>query len=112
MDFFGLADRLGLEEDEFLELAELFIETSASDLSKLQSAIEQKDMQEVVKSSHSIKGASGNLGFTDIFEVAKEIETNARKDITDGAAKGANTIKEKIDLLAQSINEEMEGSCA
>ena len=110
MDFLGLAERLGLEEDEFLELTELFIETGNSDLSKLQSAIEQENIQEVVKSAHSIKGASGNLGFTDIFEVAKVIEMKARENTLEGAADGANTMKDKLDLLAESFNEKIEGS--
>ncbi|MBW2609236.1 MAG: Hpt domain-containing protein [Deltaproteobacteria bacterium] len=105
MDFKGLADRLGLEKEEFIELAELFVETGSSDLRQLQSAVEQGDVQEVVKKSHSIKGASGNLGFTEIFGVAKDVEANAREDNLDGAVGAVVVIKEKIDQLAQAINE-------
>jgi len=103
MDFKGLADRLGLEEDEFIELAELFVETGSSDLVQLQSAVEKEDVQEVVKKSHSIKGASGNLGFIEIFGVAKDVEANARDNILDGAAGAVVAIKEKIEQLAQAI---------
>ncbi len=41
MNFRELAEDLGLEEDEFLELLELFMETSMSDLNKLQSTIKK-----------------------------------------------------------------------
>ena len=35
MDFMELADNLGLEEKEFLEFVELFLETSVSDLEEV-----------------------------------------------------------------------------
>ena len=68
MDITHLSERLGLERDEFLELVELFLETGASDLGRLEASLQKENLEGVVKSSHSIKGASGNLGFTEIFE--------------------------------------------
>ena len=68
MRFSELVERLGLERDEFLELAELFVETGSSDLSRLKSAVEDEDTQEVIKIAHSIKGASGNLGLMEIYK--------------------------------------------
>ena len=38
MDIKALADNLGLEEDEYLELADLLVETGMVDLSKMESA--------------------------------------------------------------------------
>lgn len=105
MDLSRLAERLGLDEGEFLELAELFVETSLSDLGKLTTAIEQECAEDVFKSAHSIKGASGNMGFTEIFELAKGVEMNARDDSLDGAAEVAVTIRERIDELADYLDE-------
>jgi HPt (histidine-containing phosphotransfer) domain-containing protein len=62
MDLKEFADNLGLEEDEFFQIMELFVETSASDLSKMTAAVDGGDMVRVVEAAHSIKGASGNLG--------------------------------------------------
>ncbi len=103
MDFGKLAERLGLESDEFIELAELFVETGASDIEKLKISIEKGDVKGVVESSHSIKGASGNLGFNDIYEIAKGIELNARNDNLDGARDAALSMQEKIGELSQEI---------
>ena len=43
------AENLGLEEEEYLELIELFIETGITDLANLQSAVEKERIQEADK---------------------------------------------------------------
>ncbi|MCD6569677.1 MAG: Hpt domain-containing protein [Deltaproteobacteria bacterium] len=103
MDFTELAQKIGLEDDEFLELVELFMETCASDISRLQVAIDQGDTQQVVEAAHSIKGASANLGFMEISSVAKEMEQNARDDSLDGAAEAVETIKKGLDLIKEKL---------
>ena len=103
MDLTVLAENLGLERDEFLQIVELFIEKSTSDLSELETAIDKGDIQQVVQSSHSIKGASGNLGFTDIYEVAGGVERKARENSLDGAGEATGVIKEKLDLVQRNV---------
>ena len=100
MNFKQLADRLDLEEDEFLEMVELFIETSASDLNKLQLAIDQKNMRQAFEAAHSIKGASGNLGFKEAHELAKEIEQGARNNRPDRLAESLQVLKQKLNMIA------------
>ena len=68
-----LAENIGIEEDEFLEMIELLIETCAVDFSKLQSAIDEGNEKEATEAAHSIKGASINFGLTEIYETAREI---------------------------------------
>ena len=77
MDFKKLAEDLGLEEDEFKEMADLFLEAGNADLDKLRLAIKEGNAQEIARAAHSIKGAAGNLGFMEIFEAAREIEKMA-----------------------------------
>ena len=103
MDITGLSERLGLDEDEFLELVELFLEIGATDLGQLEMAVQKEDIEEVVKSSHSIKGASGNLGFTEIYEVAKGVEFNARQNNLDGANEAVGIIKKHLDRIAEDL---------
>ena len=103
MDVKGLAGNLGLEEDEYLELLELFLERTESNLDKLRSGIDTGDTQEVVASSHSIKGSSANLGLEKIFEVAKGVEEKARQNGLEGAAEAVKFIKEQCDQIAGEI---------
>ena len=104
MNFKELAENLGLEENEFKEIVELFLETCADDLHKLRSAIDQKDTQQVVEAAHSIKGASGNLGFTAISEIVKEVEMKAREKNLYGANKAVENIKKEVDKIAQAFS--------
>ena len=71
MDIKALAENLGLEEDEYLELADLLVETGLVDLSIMESALEGGDADAAAKAAHSLKGASGNLGIMDIYELAQ-----------------------------------------
>ena len=100
MNYKELAENLELEEDEFLELVELFLETSASDLSTLQSAIIEENAEKVIEAAHSIKGASGNMGLMDIFEAAKGVETRARDNDLEGIAESSQELKKKLDEIA------------
>ncbi|MCK4389086.1 MAG: Hpt domain-containing protein [Desulfobacterales bacterium] len=101
MDFTKLAEDLGLDEDEFWELVELFLETSASDLGRLQSAIDRGDIQQTVEAVHSVKGAAANLGFEEIYELAKGVEEKARENSLDGVTEPVRIIKEKCDLIGE-----------
>ena len=103
MDVKELADNLGLEEDEYLELFELFLETTESNLEKLRTGIDTGNTQEVVASSHSIKGSSANLGLEKISEVAKAVEEKARQNGLEGAAEAVKFIKGQCEQIAGDI---------
>ena len=100
MNFRELAENLGLEEEEYLELIELFIETGMSDLDKLQSAIEEGNPEKAANAAHSIKGAASNLGLMEVYEVAKKIEKQTRNDRLEGIAESAQALKEKLNEIA------------
>lgn len=103
MNFKELAKNLEMEEEGFFEIVDLFLETTAADLGKLQSALEEKDTQKVAKTAHSIKGAATNLGFEEIYEMAKGIEKKARENDLNEVVEAIAAIKEKIDQIAQSL---------
>ena len=103
MNFKKLAEDLGLEEDDFLEIVDLFIETTPSDLSKLESAADEGHVQNVVETAHSIKGASGNLGFRDMYDMAREIEMNAQKEILEGAKEAIQLLKEQFTQIEKAV---------
>jgi len=71
MNFKGLASDLDLEEEEFIELVEVFLEVSASDLAKMESALSSGASEQVIEAAHSIKGAAGGLGFSDAQALAE-----------------------------------------
>jgi histidine phosphotransfer protein HptB len=106
MNFKGLAEQLEMEEDEYLEIVELFLMTSAANLGQLQSAVERKDAQSAVRAAHSIKGAAANLRLNAIFELTQTMEKEACENRLDGAAGAIQAIQEHLDRIGESLKRE------
>jgi len=102
MDFKELAENVGVEEEEYLELIELFIETGMSDLDTLYSAIKEKNAEKAANAAHSLKGAANNLGLMEFYEAAKKIEKQTRNDRLEGTAEDSQALKEKMDIIAEN----------
>jgi HPt (histidine-containing phosphotransfer) domain-containing protein len=103
MNLKELATNLGLEEEEFLELVDLFVETAASDMTKLEAAISHGVTDQTVQAAHAIKGAAGNLGFQDIYDLAKQIEMNARQHVLEGNLQAAHSLRGKLSGVAETL---------
>jgi HPt (histidine-containing phosphotransfer) domain-containing protein len=98
-----ISKKLGLEENEYLELVELFIETSKSDIKNLQSAINNKNLELIAKIAHSLKGAAMNLGLDYFFELSETIEKTSRNGELEEAAEIAEIFHGKLDNFADFI---------
>ncbi len=99
MDFKDLASRLGFDEDDFKELVELFITTTLSDIDKIKNSVQQGNSQDAAAASHSIKGASGNLGFDEIFTLAKDMEMQAKQGNIDNFGAYIIDIENRVNAL-------------
>ncbi len=104
MDFHKLADDLGLNLDEFKELLELFVDTSTADLDKALSAVDAKDTETAARAIHSIKGASGNLGFMEIYEAARKLEADARDNRWEEILIPIHRLKDQIRDIAAMLH--------
>ncbi len=79
MDFKALGARLGIDEEDFMELVELFVNTSLADVEKIKAGTADNNASDAAAASHSIKGAAGNLGFDDIYNLSKDMEMQAKE---------------------------------
>ncbi len=104
MNIKALAENLGLEEDEFRELVELFIETGRADFQKIESGLANRDADQVMRSAHTIKGAAGNLGLTEISDLSKLIEENASNNILEGLDQAVSTLRAHFESITASVN--------
>ena len=68
MDIEKQAARLGMDEAEYKVLLRLFIQTSVAELSDLQDSIKAGGLEKAKHLLHSFKGASVNLGFTELAD--------------------------------------------
>lgn len=103
MNFQNLADNLGLDEAEYRELVDLFMTTATIEFEILNAAIAAQDVDIVIRSAHSIKGASGNLGFTDLYNTATLIENNARSGNLDDLTPPVKTMQTQFEAIADFI---------
>jgi HPt (histidine-containing phosphotransfer) domain-containing protein len=103
MNLNELAKKLGLEEGEYKELVELFIDTGSSDLDKLKSAVDAGDTEQVARAAHSFKGAAGNLGFMDLHDTAKEIVEKARNNSLEGASESITLLLNKMKEVSKLV---------
>ncbi|RZB35874.1 MAG: hypothetical protein SRB2_02672 [Desulfobacteraceae bacterium Eth-SRB2] len=100
MNFRKLSKNLGLEEEEYIELFELFVETSMEDLNKLWFAIDIASTEKLAGIAHSLKGASLNMGLNEFQEIAEAIGKTARDGQLEKTAELAKTLQEKLDNVA------------
>jgi HPt (histidine-containing phosphotransfer) domain-containing protein len=103
MDLKALGEGLGLEEDEFKEIVEIFVETAEADIARLSAATASQDANEAMEAAHSLKGAAGNLGFTDISEVSKILEEDARKGVIDQVEKNIPVLMDKLNEIKSCL---------
>ena len=98
-----LAENLGLEEEDCRELLELFLETTATNLARLDSGLAAADSKQVMEAAHTIKGSSANLGLAKIAAVAREVEERARQNNLEEVDKAMQSIREACKQLADEL---------
>lgn len=74
LDLDEMAAKIGLKAKHMPMLIGSFLEESTNIMSSLESAISSNDFEAIKMNAHSIKGSTGNLQFTEIYEMSKEIE--------------------------------------
>jgi HPt (histidine-containing phosphotransfer) domain-containing protein len=100
MNFKELSKNLGLEEEEYIELFELFVETCLADLNELWIAVDMASAEKAARIAHSLKGAALNLGLHEFHELAETIGKTARAGQLKKTAQLAKTLQEKLDTVA------------
>jgi signal transduction histidine kinase/CheY-like chemotaxis protein/HPt (histidine-containing phosphotransfer) domain-containing protein len=97
-----------VDEDAASDLAEIYVETSASQISALKAAVEAGDSAAVAALAHSIKGASLSIGARSVSTIAADLEASGNAHDLHRAAEAlealdrefANTNTALADLAA------------
>ena len=99
-----LAENLGLEEDEYRELIELFIDTGRADFQKIEAGLTNGDADQVMRSAHTLKGAAGNLGLMEISDLAKSIEESASSHTLDGLDQALSSLRAHFESITAFVS--------
>ncbi len=105
MSFEELASRLGIDTEDFIELVELFITTTRSDMDKIRQAMDGNNTSDAAAAAHSIKGAAGNLGYEGIADIAKIMEYLGK----DGSLEGFEGYMSELDEHMVGLQELLSG---
>lgn len=100
MEFNRLAEELGVGVDVFMELVDAWINSTEEDIQALESAGGDSGIKTVVDHAHKIKGASFQLGFNEIAEIARDIELRARSGSVEGLGESLERLKAMRDRIA------------
>jgi HPt (histidine-containing phosphotransfer) domain-containing protein len=66
------------EPDVLIEVLKLFLEEAPSRIEKLRNAWAARNIQEVQRMAHSLKGSAGNIGARDLFDVCQQLDLVGR----------------------------------
>jgi len=105
MNVAELARDIGLEEADYLELLDLFAQTTRSDLATIAEAAASGDAEKAVGAAHSIKGAAANLGLGDISIEARTIEERSREGRLGDIGDAVRDLEGSLAALIRSLKE-------
>jgi histidine phosphotransfer protein HptB len=99
MNMKELGESLGLDEEEYLEMIDLFFESGGADLKKIEAAVAEGDAERGYAASHSLKGSAGSLGLTKVYEKTILLDDKLRRGDLDGVAEMVISLRKEYDLL-------------
>ena len=96
-----------LDEADYREILDLFMPVTPVDLASLRTALASGDVEGVLRAAHSLKGASANLGLTEISGAAGEIEETSRAGRLAETGDALRALDEHIEKIARILAGEM-----
>lgn len=100
----GLATVEGML-DVLAEMADLFLDELPPLKDTIEAGMQQGDLKAVAEASHRIKGSSGLLGASAVFEAASEVNDNAKAGDSTGAAAAWAELSGQLVLLEPELRQ-------
>ncbi len=104
-DLNAALDRVEGDRDLLVELAELFLEDSASLMEEILSSLKRKDHLALERSAHKLKGSVGNFCSKEAFETAFQVETAARDGDLDSAGTAVSQLEQSMGSLRSALSQ-------
>jgi HPt (histidine-containing phosphotransfer) domain-containing protein len=106
MELEEICEALGLEKEEFVEFARLFLDVAFKDLASMEDALAKGDMRSLAEGAHSIKGAASTLDMEEIFILARSLELKAKRGGDEGIYEELQALREELIRLQNAIGED------
>lgn len=93
-------------DTEFLkELIEIFNADFPERLERISLAIKEKDSNVLNEAGHALKGSSGNLGLTRVYELSWKLEKMGKAKNMEGANKTFKQLKEELERVKNFVSQ-------
>ena len=93
----------GVEADVLSGMIALFLDDTPARFDELHRAIGQKDLEQVCRLAHSLKGASRTFGAVALSNLCRDLETTAHGGNLDGAAERLAEIKVEYQAAEEEL---------
>ena len=95
-----LFEMVGGDEEFIVEILELYVQASGADVQSLVNATQRGAMDEVSRLTHTLKGASGNVGADAMMALCQALELALKNGATDEVAEHVTKIQ---DVFVQTV---------
>lgn len=101
VDTEGTINRFVGNEDIYVKFLKGYIEEGR--MPAIYAALEGKNTDELIIKVHKLKGVSGNLGMTELYELAEDVITRLRNGSYDGVEELLKQINSVYDRICDAI---------
>ncbi|MBF0413542.1 MAG: Hpt domain-containing protein [Desulfamplus sp.] len=105
MNLKEMASNIGVDEGDFIELLEMLVDVSLTDIKNFEAGVNTGNYIDAAMSAHSIKGAAGNLGMTDISTTAAELEKAAKSSDQSQMPEKVDFLKKELSRLSDALKQ-------
>jgi len=106
----ALLEHLMNDRDLAREILDVYLDSSSELLDNLETAVRAREKSDLVLHSHSLKGASSNVGAEKLTDLASQSEQAAKNGDLDQAVEILPKIKASYEDFLQAVQEEGWGS--
>lgn len=97
--FLEMKEMFYLPDEMFFELNDAYFEIATQQINLLRTALLQKDFEQLILHSHTLKGSSASLRHLSVSAIAAEIERNAKEKNTFDYALSIYALSQEITKL-------------
>ena len=98
----ALAD-FNISEQEYDELLSEFVEQAEKHIIMIEKAMTAGAMNDASEHAHSLKGMAGNMRLDTCFDIARDIESNLKKGVTEYLDRRIADLKIAVAVIRDSI---------
>ncbi len=88
------------DDADMVELVEMFVNELPDKAAAMEKALVDRNLEELRRLSHQLKGAAGGYGFPTITDAAKVVEADAQ--VEDALERLAQEVKELVSLCGRA----------